>query len=374
MGRDIVASTTGAAIYSLSLGITTVALPLLALRADYSATEIGALVSLSAVAQMLSRMGLGAVMRHWPDWTLVALSGLMLAVSNVAVAWSATIVPFVLSQILQGVSRACFWTGTQTHAVRGKGRAASTLATVNLAAGVGLLTGPAIAGILSERSPALALAVAAGVAVVGLVPAALLDRLPPFVPPPDRPSGGIWRRPGVRIGCWAGVTAGGWRGLLNSYVPVALDAARQSASAIGVLVTLANVASLVGTGLAARLRGRWTTPAVVVSIVVTGLATAVTAVVAADVALSALVLGASGLATGVLQVLGLSIASDSVHPEERGEAIAACGTFRAAALLGAPLAVAGLVLAMPFGPAVAVVGVAIGLPAVAFRRRPGTSS
>lgn len=367
--RDVASTAAASAVYALSLGIASVALPLLALRAGYSAAEVGALTAVSAIAQMVTRLFLGVAMRRWPDWTLVAAAALLLGVSNAVVVVSTALVPFVLAELLQGISRACFWTGSQTHVVRGPGPAASRLATVNLVSSVGLLAGPVVAGLLSERSPVLALAVAAGVAVAGVAPTLLLDRLPPFVPPDDRPPGRLWRRPGVDVGCWAGVTAGAWRGLLSSYVPVALDAARQSASTIGALVSVANAASLVGAAAAGRVRRR---PAAVVlgGIVVTGLATAATAALAGSVALSALVLAVSGLAAGALQVLGPAIASDAVHPEERGDAIAVTGTFRAAALFAAPLAVAGLVVVAPLAPAVALVGVVMTAPAVVLRRRP----
>jgi predicted MFS family arabinose efflux permease len=370
LSRDVVASASGAAVYSFALAIASVALPLLALRAGYSAAGIGALTAVSAVAQMATRMVLGAVMRRWPDWTLVTAAGLLLAVSNLAVVLSAALAPFVLAQLLQGVSRACFWTGTQTHVVRGPGRAAGTLATVNLVSSIGLLAGPAVAGLLSERTPVLALAVAAGVALVGTAPTFLLDRLPPFVPPEDRPPGRLWRRPGVDIGCWAGVSAGAWRGLLGSYVPVALDAARQSPTTIGALISVANAAALVGAVIAARVRQSWTTRVVLWGIVVTGVTTGLTAALAGHVLLSAVVLATSGISAGVLQVLGLAVASDAVHPEERGEAIAVSGTFRAGALFAAPLAVAGLVVVLPLAPAVALVGAAMTVPAVALRRRP----
>jgi predicted MFS family arabinose efflux permease len=367
--RDVVASAFGAAVYSFALAIASVALPLLALRAGYSAAGIGALTAVSAIAQMATRMVLGAAMRRWPDWTLVAASGLLLALSNLAVVVSAALAPFVVAQLLQGVSRACFWTGTQTHVVRGPGRAAGTLATVNLVSSTGLLAGPAVAGVLSERTPVLALAVAAVVALVGMAPTFLLDRLPPFVPPEDRPPGRLWRRPGVDIGCWAGVSAGAWRGLLGSYVPVALDAARQSATTIGALVSVANAAALVGAVVAARVRPALTRRVVLWGIVVTGLTTGLTAALAGQVLLSAVVLAISGVSAGILQVLGLAVASDSVHPEERGEAIAVSGTFRAGALFAAPLTVAGLLVLVPLGPAVALVGVAMTVPAVALRRR-----
>lgn len=367
--RDLAASAGGAAVYALALGTASVALPLLALRAGYSATEIGVLTAVSAVSQMATRLVLGQAMRRWADWTLIAAAALLLAVSNGMLAVSAALAPFVVAELLQGVSRACFWTGSQTHVVRGSGRAAGALATVNLVSSVGLLAGPVLAGVLSERTPVLALVVAALIALAAAVPPLLLDRLPPFVPPEDRPPGRLWRRPGVDVGCWAGVTAGAWRGLLTSYVPVALDAARQSASTIGVLVSVANGASLVGAAVGGRTSGRWSRPAVVGGIVVTGLATALTAALAGHVVLSAVVLSLSGLSAGALQVLGPAIAAEAVHPQERGEAIAVTGTFRAAALFAAPLAVAGLVVALPLAPAVALVGAAMTAPAIALRRR-----
>lgn len=369
LSRDIAASAAGAAVYSLSLAIASVALPLLALRAGYSAAEVGALTAVSAIAQMGTRMVLGLAMRRWSDWTLIAAAGLLLALSNGVVVLSAALLPFVIAQLMQGVSRACFWTGTQTHVVRGSGRAAGALASVNLVSSTGLLLGPVLAGVLSERTPVLALSVAAVVALVGVGPTLLLDRLPPFVPPDDRPPGRLWRRPGVDVGCWAGVSAGAWRGLLSSYVPVALDAARQSASTIGVLVTVANAAALVGSGLAARVRQRWTPRVVLVGIVVVGVTTGLTAAVASSVVLSVVVLAISGVAAGTLQVLGLAVAAEAVHPEERGDAIAVSGTFRAAALFAAPLAVAGLVVVLPLAPAVALVGAAMTVPSLALRRR-----
>jgi MFS family permease len=368
----VIASAGGAGIYSISLGAASVAMPLLALQAGYSAIGIGALTAVSAVSQMLIRLALGWAMRRWPDWTLVAGAGILLAVSCAIVTLSTAPVPFVAAQLLQGISRACFWTGSQTHVVRGSGRAAGALAKVNLVSSVGLLTGPLLAGVLSEVSPVLALAVAAVIALAGLVPALLLDRLPPFVPPPDRPPGRMWRRPGVDVGCWAGMTAGAWRALLSSYVPVALDAARQSATTIGVMVAVANAAQLLGTALAGRVRPHRAVRVLLAGIVATGAATALTAAVAWSAPLAALVLVVSGVAAGAVQVLGPALAAESVHPEERGEAIAVTGTFRAAALLAAPLAVAGMVVVVPLTPAIAVVGAGMTLPAIVLRNRGGT--
>ncbi|MCW2583666.1 MAG: transporter [Klenkia sp.] len=367
--RDTVASASGAGIFSLSLGIASVALPLLAVQSGYSAVGVGALTAASAVSQMAVRLVLGWAMRRWADWTLVAAAGVFLALSGGLVALSTEPAPFVIAQLLQGVARACFWTGSQTHVVRGSRRAAGALARVNLVAAVGLLVGPLIAGVVSEDSPSAALVVSAGVAVVGVVPAFLLDRLPPFSPPADRPPGRLWRRPGVSVGCWAGMTAGAWRALLTSYVPVALIAAGQSSSRIGLLVSVANGAQLVGTALSGWVSARWSGRSLAVGILLTGVATGLTPALADHVGWVAVALAVSGVAAGAVQVLGQATAAEAVHPEERGEAIAVSGTFRAAALLFAPLTVAGLLVALPLSSAVAVVGAAMALPAVALRRQ-----
>ncbi len=361
--RDAVAACAASAIYSFALGLASVAVPLLAVAAGYSAVEIGVLTAVSAIAQMTSRLGLGRVMRVFPDWVLVAAATAMLAASCAVAALSAAVVPMVAAQLLQGTSRACFWTGSQTHVVRGEGSSVRGLAMVNMVGNIGLLLGPVAGGVLAERSASLALAVGAAVAAAAVVPVLFVDRLPPFVRRPDRPPGMIWRRPGVSAGCWAGVTAGAWRGLLTSYIPLVLIVAGHSSSTVGVLVALANTASLVGSVLVARLDSHGLARAFGLGVLVTGGAVAVTGLVAHSAVLAGLALVASGIGAGGIQTMGPAIASDAVHPQERGEAIAAAGTFRAAALFFAPIAVAGMVAVVPIAAGLAVAGVAIALPA-----------
>ncbi len=361
--RDTLATAIGATVYSVSLGVASVALPLLALEAGYSGVEVGLLVALSAVSQMLSRIGMGSWLNRFPDWTFVLAAAALLALSSGLAALTTAAVPFALAHLLQGVSRAFFWTGSQTHAVRGARRAVRGMAVVNLSSSVGLLAGPVLAGVLGERSLVLAMAVGAGLAAVGLVPAMLLDRHPPFSPPTGSSQKRIWRRPGVDAGCWAGVSAGAWRGLLGSYVPVALDQARQSTGLIGVLVAVANTAQMAGSAGVTRLGTRGLARSLVVGAVVAGAGTAAVGFVAGSALLAGLALGLSGLGAGLLQTAGPTVAVEAVHREERGAVMATSGTFRAAALLAAPLAAAGIVAIAPVSVALAVGGVLIAAPA-----------
>lgn len=302
-------------------------------------------------------------MRRYPDWVLILLAALLLASSTAILAISAALVPFVLCELAQGAARGAFWTGSQTHVVRGSRSAVSALAKVNLSAAIGQLLGPLLAGVLAERSMQAALLLATGIAALTCVPAAFLDRLPPFAQVHDRPPGRLWTRPGVDAGCMAGVSAGAWRGLLGSYVPVALHAASQSAAVIGALMSVANAASLAGAGAVARLRGR-TRRAFVAATLACGVSTALVAFTAGSALLAGALLAVSGLGAGALQTVGPALATDAVHPDERGDAIAVAGTFRAGALFGSPLIVAGMLGAISLGPAMALVGAVIATPAL----------
>lgn len=341
---------------------------MLALAEGYTLAEVGVLTAIAAVSQLLIRLWLGSLMRRYPDRILILLASGMLAGSTAIVAVSAALIPFILCELAQGVARGAFWTGSKTHVVRGPGSSVSAIAKINLSSAIGLLLGPLVAGLLAERSLLGALLLASGTALATVVPSLFLDRLPPFAPVENRPPGRLWARPGVDTGCWAGVTAGSWRAMLSSYVPVALETAGQSASVIGALVSTANAASLAGAGLIAKVRPSNVHRAFIVATVACGASTALVALGAGSIAMAGGLLAISGVAGGVLQTLGPAMATDAVHPDERGDAIAVAGIFRSASLLTSPLLVAGMLSVVALGPAMAVLGTVIAIPAALARR------
>lgn len=359
--KDRILGGVASGLFSVALGIVSVAVPLLALSTGYDATQVGILVALSAVSQLLTRSMMARMMRRLPDKFFVVSAAALIAVSSGMLALSTTIFAFLAAQLLQGAARAFFFTGNQTHAVRVSSSAVKGLTTVNLAGGVGALLGPALAGLLAESSAQTALAVAVVLGAVTAIPAWLLLRLPPF-DEDERGSGRIFRRPGVGSACWAGATSGSWRGLLDSYVPVALALAGQSASTIGLLVSVANGAALIGSGLAGWVRRAGVHGSLVIGILATGVGTAFLGAVAGSMIAAACALAISGFGAGLLQTIGPATATEAVHPEERGDAIASVGLFRASALFGAPLGMAGMVLIAPVSVAFLVVGALVSVP------------
>lgn len=361
--RDLVASCLGAFVLSTSLGMTTLALPLLALDAGYSGVEVGVLTAVAALGQVTVRLCLGAAMRRWSDWTLIATAGLLIFLSNVLVVLDTSLPTFVCAEFVFGLAGGCFWTGGLTHVVRGPGRAIGALAVFTVIGSLGQIVGPLWAGFLSEHNPRLALAVAGIVAVVGTIPSMFLDRLPPFLADSDQPARELLRQPVVRAGCWAGVTAGSWQALLGSYVPVTLQSAGHPASHIGSLVALSNAFSTVAAGATGRLPSQMVgTGLLRVAIVASGGGIALASWYAGHLWLAAMALALSGLGAGILQTLGPAVVVEAVGPQQHGDAMALTGLCRAVAKLVAPLSVAGLatVLALPMS--VVAVGVSMALP------------
>ena len=359
-----------AVLYSFALAVANVAFPLLALSVGYSAKALGIFVAISAIAQIGARWMLAAVMRRVSNATIVVASAILLTLSSAVVAATTNVIAIVASALLQGMSRAAFWTGSQTHIVRRDRPGAPSIAMLNLAASVAMVIGPIVAGLVSDRSAVTALWIATVVSGLAIVPTVFLERPPPFVSTSSINKREFVGRPEVAVGLVANAMAGGWRGLLGSYVPVALERAGRSGSIIGVMITVANAAAIIGSFIAARVTPRRAKGAVAVSILSTTIGTAVTGFGHLPLVVLGAGLTMGGVATGVLQVLGLTIAAESVPTEQRGDAIAITGTLRAGALFAAPFGVAMLLSVTTLGPAVVVMTLLLAAPAAVVRWRP----
>ncbi|MCW2835021.1 MAG: arabinose efflux permease family protein [Nocardioides sp.] len=363
------------ALFSFAMGLSAVAIPLYALARGITAAEIGMLVAFSAAAQLAMRSVMGRLLRRVADKHFIVAAGALMAMSCALLVGSPAWWAFLLSQVAQGAARGVFWTGGQVHVVRTHDSSVTAIARMNLTSGVGQTLGPLAAGPLIAHGSALwALGVAALAALAAMIPAALLVRLDP--PRPARRTKAGQHRPGaadvapgVGLASWAGAVAGAWRSMMNSFVPVVLAEVGHAAPAIGAVTAAANLASIAGSSVVTWIRLARLAPVLVLSIALTGVGLAGFAGLAQWLGAAAVALFVSGIAAGLLQTAGPALASESVLVDERGEALAKAGTYRAAALLAAPLLVSGLVGLMATPMAVVVLGGLMAGPVVLARGR-----
>lgn len=357
-----------AAVYGVGLGGNTIVLPLLAVGEGYSAAQIGYLAAISAATQLLTRLGLGAAMSRFPDRLLVTVAAGLLALSFVSISASTTFAAFAVAFGVQGASRATFWTGVQTHVVRGDGEVSKSLARIVLVGDAGLMLGPLLAGFLLESSARLALLLGAAVAVVAILISLAMKRFPPFRRD-DAPQGkALWRRRPVVMGCIGTGVAGSWRSLLASYIPVVLVDAGHTAGTIGVVVGLGSAASTLSAATLARIRLARPFLALAGACLAVGAGIGTVGLSASWIPAVIVGMVVSGYGSGVLQIIGSSVAAEAVHREERGDAITLTGTARAGAMLAAPLGVAALLHSVSVAVGLAVMGGFLAAPAVLLQR------
>lgn len=375
--RDSAGQYAAAFLFSVSLGIASVAYPLFVLSQGQSGTVAGLLLALSAAVQVATRWSLGAVMRVVSNATVITAAAALMAFANAILIVSGNMTTLIASSVIQGIARACFWTGNQVHIVRSERSTSSGIATLNMMATLAMLVGPVIGGAIAENSFEAAFAVAALIALVGTAAAFLLDRPPPFARVGGHGYRQLLKHPGVRLGVCASVTVGFWRGLLASYVPIGLDAAGSSEATIGVVVAIANGAAIVGGFLATRVGEADVTTATAVW---TAITVGSTAIIGYELHPSVITLAlvAGGVAVGLIQVLAITAVSESVRPEHHGDAVTLAGVARGITLSGAPLVVATLLLVVPLGPATLIATAVLGGPTAVYSarlaRRPADSA
>jgi hypothetical protein len=355
--------------FSVSLGVATVAIPLLALDAGYDAAAVGFLTATSAAAQLAFRLALPWLLGWFSDRTLIAAASAIMLAGFVLLLVSAALPVFVLAQLFQGTARAIFWTASQTHAIRGGERPIRRLIDLNVSGNAGTLVGPTLAGSLAVFGLPLALAAAAigaGLATAGsvlLTPYAAYDRKLSVG------TTGLLRRDGVDVACWATVVGGAWWSMIGSYIPVLLVQGGVGPQLIGLLVTASEGAGTIALLALRNIPGPLIRRAVRLGSVVSTLALIAVAIAPANLGIYAVLLIVGGGASGSVTTLSPALASLAAGEHEQGDALALSGMFRAASLLATPAAVGALLGATGIPAAVALVSGLIGASGVFVGRR-----
>lgn len=346
--------------FGFALGGSAVVLPLLALDRGIAAPIVGLLTAMSGAAQLTSRFALPWLLERVSDRTLLMASSVSLAASAAVLLADTSLPAFVGAQVLNGVGRALFWTSSQTHMVRGAGIAIRRLAQGQLAGNVGTLAGPALAGSLLALSAPLALGVIAVTAAAAVLGAASLVRWPPYERRPRAGGRGrLWRRRPIALGCWTSFSAGGWTGILDSFVPIVLTAAGLGAASVGWLVAVASAAGVAATALLARYGQERHGPLARLTATLVLIGAGGLPFVAHQPVLAGLALAAAGAGGGLASSLGPAIVNANVEARQQGTAIALAGTYRAASRLATPsvMAAAGGVVGIPVALGIAAVGI-----------------
>lgn len=355
--------------FSLAVSSLSLLFPVLALSLGYSGSLIGILVSCAAALQIVTRFGLPWLLSRQCERNLLVAATVLIALSALSLLVVTGVGGLVLSQVFQGPARAIFWTSIQAYVVRGRGRPIQRLAQTQMASTVGAVLGPASAGTVA----AISLRGALWGTVVGAILAAgsgmLLERRVVVPRGPRSARKGLWRQREVSIGCWASFVAGGWKGILDSFVPVVLSGAGLGAAIIGILLSVSEVAAFAASAWMSFVRKFAMKRALILSAASVLFGAAFLPLVAASPLLAALALFSGGFGGGLTTTLGPTIANLNSTDAERGSAFAATGAYRSAARMSSPTAIAGLGSVLGTSTAIGVAAFALVLPVLLLSRR-----
>lgn len=290
-----------AVLFATASGALSVLVPLLMLADGLSLAVVGVVTIVAGLAQLLMRLLTAQLMRFVPDRALVCAACVLVGVGS-GLAWtSSAVAAMVIVQLTHGVARALFWTGLQTHSVRTDDTAVRGMATVNLFAGVGLMAGPAIVGwMLHVWDFGTTLLFSVVIGVLGAPTSLFIQRLPPFTTRHGTISTTVWTT-NTRLGSWMSGVAGGWKGLLDSYVPVLLVAQAYAESTTSLLIATSSGAVLLGTLLATRASGVAASRLHLIGVLLTAGALATVGLFGSFLPTAIVALAIGGTVSGVLQ-------------------------------------------------------------------------
>jgi MFS family permease len=166
--------------YMITLGSTLILVPLYALHLGFDLAELGVIVGSQAVFGLFLRLFAGAICDQFGErWVLFGSFGTMVAGAGIF-AFSESFWALILAQTFLGISRATYWTATQSYSSRiNPAKAGTLLGRMSSSGTAGQMVGAAGAGLIAETMGyGWAWGVVVGLGVIGLAGSTVLPVLP----------------------------------------------------------------------------------------------------------------------------------------------------------------------------------------------------
>jgi len=166
--------------YHIGLGATLILVPLYALHLGFDLAELGVIIASQAVFGLLLRLFAGAISDRFGErWVLLGSFGAMIAGAAI-IGVSDTFGTLVLGQTFLGISRATYWTATQSYCSRiNPAKSGTLLGRMSSSRTSGEMVGAALAGLIAETMGyGSAWTILVGLGGVGLIGSSVLPILP----------------------------------------------------------------------------------------------------------------------------------------------------------------------------------------------------
>jgi MFS family permease len=166
--------------YHIGLGATLILVPLYALQLGFDFAELGAIIASQAVIGLLLRLFAGAISDRFGERWVLLSSFATMVVGAAIIGVSDTFWTLILGQTFLGISRATYWTATQSYCSRiNPAKSGTLLGRMSSARTSGDMVGAASAGFIAETfGYGSAWVAIVGLGGIGLVGSSVLPMLP----------------------------------------------------------------------------------------------------------------------------------------------------------------------------------------------------
>lgn len=332
--------------YMITLGATLILVPLYALHLGFQLNELGVIVGSQAVFGLFLRLFAGAICDRFGERYVLWGSFGTSIVGAVIFGLSTTFWPLILAQTFLGISRALYWTSTQSYGSRiNHAKAGTLLGRISSSGTAGQMVGGLTAGAMAEGlGYGWAWAAVVAITTAGLLGALGLPLLPrkqttrgfkqAWAPIP-----GIARNPSMNLAGFTSFAASTSMTMAVILLVPYLKAIGNGETVVGAVRTVGSVGSVligVNFGRIVARTGQRNLYAIVLTL--EGLTLLAVPLVGEGLLLLTLIMFSYGTLHGVLGPMYPLTAATFSTQEQRGMAMAYVGLYWAVAQIVAPLA------------------------------------
>ena len=157
--------------YHIGLGATLLLVPLYGLHLGFALDELGVIIASQAVLGLFLRLFAGAIADRFGERWVILISFGTMVIGAATIGVSSTFWPLIIGQTFLGVSRATYWTATQSYCSRiNPVKAGTLLGRMTSSRMAGQMVGAAFAGLIAEAfGYNLAWAILVGLGIFGLL-------------------------------------------------------------------------------------------------------------------------------------------------------------------------------------------------------------
>jgi MFS family permease len=331
--------------YGIGYNMLLLLTSLYVIHLEFDLADLGLVVSASAIFMILLRLAGGAASDRFGERLVLWFAFGALLICALMIMGSTTLLPIIIAQQFNGISRSVYWSAGQSYTSRSsEGEAGRTMGRLLSFESTGGILGGLVAGVIAEFVGfTAAFLVAASVNGIGMLTTAVMPPLPRkdqvrSIRATLAPARRMMTQRSMALGHYSAFLSAGYAALTVSLFAAFFKDAGYGDAMVGVVRAASGIGTAVmGYSFGSILARTGQRNMAIIGLTSTGALTVLTTLTG-DVPIVPIVLmGLGGAAFGTIRALYPAIAAANSSQQERGISLAVVGLYWAVSMLIVPV-------------------------------------